>query len=1316
MGKNNRLRNQMPQRRNYRMYKAKKQWITACVTFFMLFGAGALISDNAHAATKNVTNVQEETTNTNSNKNKDKTANADSANTEQQANNQAKTTTTSDQSTANKQADTAQDSSVSSIKVSEQQADSASDTANSNSTSQKKATDSNSDTTTASSQTNSAQSQSQTEKTSTQKTTTKGVDSQNSSDNSTQTTDSQAKQTSANTDTQSTKNNLISDTATTLSATDTSKAAKTDSGSQAGALLTELYSTTPVDTDGSDSDKETPANITKTDTEWLQTVNIVAKSLDTGATQNIQTIIWGFKRTATKNADGTTSYGNWKFYSNLPITTNDNISGIYWDIPIDTTKYPNATISFNQEISNDDGTLAPDGAQMYYDPTGGAVCLTMYQKYTDAVDNMGSGSGEFSTSANTLRYSMINLTDYEYDSADFPKDITDTSYPMPSTVYIQYSNKSTVQYQFVDDDLKGGDAIGPNVGDPITITGEEGETVNTNLTDANIPAGYQMADGYSIPSSVTLNKINPTVQLHLVHKNVSKTYTFVDDDESGKTVSTKTVTGKWGLSTDTGLTIPDGYELASGQTLPTSVTLDKTDNPAVTIRLVHKKQTISNPTTDTTDTDPDTGKTIAEMTDVKRTYSILAKDSSTNATIKKLVNEWTPEFTRAATKDMLTGKYTYGAWTLNSATSNIEQNASGIVHIVPLSNEFDAAIDGYTYTPLSSTTLAQSDVSLGNNGRISTYKDSGDKYWVYLTIYNLSGGTDLAANEAAIGKFTLDELNAALPDTQILTVNYTPQTQNYSYQFVDDDDNGANVGDAITISGKTGDDFTSAEQTALTVPTGYALADGQTLPTAVENETSNAVVKIHLVHATASKKYTFVDDDESGATVSSKTVSGKWGQTIDTGLTVPDGYELASGQTVPTSVTLDKGTNADVTIHLVHKTAQVSSTSDWATYGIASADQVALTKDVTRTIYTTATDYSGGPSADPSRYKTDTQTVSFKRTAIVDEVTKKVIGYVDPTDNTKTLGTDDSSAWQLASSANSWAAYPYVYPDNGYTYMVWEVVNVSDQSAYTNVTTDSNTGEITGLAAETVSATTANQSVNIRLTDHFFNVEVVDQDGNVIGHANTNNTALNGKNKSITAASGVDLSDYYATSVGNTATGTDMPTGFTITLNSDGTYSYTYTGTAAANDAGVYGKTFYIHARKYSTNTVEFEDADNNNQVVATVDMPKGKLNETVSLDSDTLTNAIPANYELASGQTLPTSYTYSSTGSDSPVIVKLAHKAQTITDPTETQQTRQITVKFVNAKTGESMGDLAPDAVLDVYFKRTVTKDLVTGKTSYGE
>ena len=69
-----------------------------------------------------------------------------------------------------------------------------------------------------------------------------------------------------------------------------------------------------------------------------------------------------------------------------------------------------------------------------------------------------------------------------------------------------------------------------------------------------------------------------------------------------------------------------------------------------------------------------------------------------------------------------------------------------------------------------------------------------------------------------------------------------------SYQFVDDDNNGLAVGQPVTLTGKAGD----IVNPHLSVPVGYELTPGQTLPGNYTLKDSNAPVIIHLRHKTGS--------------------------------------------------------------------------------------------------------------------------------------------------------------------------------------------------------------------------------------------------------------------------------------------------------------------------------------------------------------------------------------------------------------------------------------------------------------------------------
>lgn len=56
MGRNNQRRKMIPEQRNFKLYKHKKQWMTACATFLLTFGATAVMNVSASANTDNTSN------------------------------------------------------------------------------------------------------------------------------------------------------------------------------------------------------------------------------------------------------------------------------------------------------------------------------------------------------------------------------------------------------------------------------------------------------------------------------------------------------------------------------------------------------------------------------------------------------------------------------------------------------------------------------------------------------------------------------------------------------------------------------------------------------------------------------------------------------------------------------------------------------------------------------------------------------------------------------------------------------------------------------------------------------------------------------------------------------------------------------------------------------------------------------------------------------------------------------------------------------------------------------------------------------------
>lgn len=119
---------------------------------------------------------------------------------------------------------------------------------------------------------------------------------------------------------------------------------------------------------------------------------------------------------------------------------------------------------------------------------------------------------------------------------------------------------------------------------------------------------------------------------------------------------------------------------------------------------------------------------------------------------------------------------------------------------------------------------------------------NGDKY--LLELHKQSGWTTITND---MGK---PDANGSATYTSLLTESIILiHKASLTYQFVDDNNNGANVGNPVVITGNVN----SVQQVSeLSVPTNYQLAAGQSLPTSVQIPQNNDTLKIHLVHVTQS--------------------------------------------------------------------------------------------------------------------------------------------------------------------------------------------------------------------------------------------------------------------------------------------------------------------------------------------------------------------------------------------------------------------------------------------------------------------------------
>ena len=131
-------------------------------------------------------------------------------------------------------------------------------------------------------------------------------------------------------------------------------------------------------------------------------------------------------------------------------------------------------------------------------------------------------------------------------------------------------------------------------------------------------------------------------------------------------------------------------------------------------------------------------------------------------------------------------------------------------------------------------------------------------------------------------------------------------------------------------------------------------------------------------------KYVFHDDTDNKAVTGGMTVTGQPGSTQSVNLTIPTGYKLAEGETLPTSVTMPTS-DKTITIHLVHETKAVTPGEPGVTPDNPAYQD--LFHKVTRTVIV------NNPVS--GQAEKTAQTVVFGRTGVYDEVTKQFTSFGD---------------------------------------------------------------------------------------------------------------------------------------------------------------------------------------------------------------------------------------------------------------------------------------------------------------------------------
>ncbi|MQB67995.1 hypothetical protein DN438_08010, partial [Lactobacillus reuteri] len=654
-------------------------------------------------------------------------------------------------------------------------------------------------------------------------------------------------------------------------------------------------------------------------------------------------------------------------------------------------------------------------------------------------------------------------------------------------------------------------------------------------------AGYTPSQSELPAEAVISTTEDSSVDITYTAGKQTVTIKFVDDNNGGQPVTSVTKAGQTGETINQlGLTMPIHYELAKGQTLPTSYTFTADKDQAITIHLIHATKTVDGNKPDTILSDVDKKQLIHTVT---RTITDYVPGQ------EPLITKQSATITRRATYDEVTGKLSnFSDWTT-------------------------AELPGYTAKGAAGYTASETDVPA-----------------------------------ETVTSDTKDE---------VISITYTANTQTgkISYQ----DQNGKEI-DSTSLSGKTGETVTVTPQ----IPAGWKIVAGQNIPktvTATADGVPTVVVKIE--HATTKVPHT--DPVKPGA----KTPTGK----------VIDGaHEADLNQTITRTInvkTPDGTMTTTKQVAKLYRDATYDNVTGEATYGKWSTDiWKAFTPDAIPG-YTVETVPMETVTADMSNktvnvaYTADKQTVMIK--FVDDNENGKQVGELIPKQGvTDQTITDFSNVkvpeyYQLAKNSSLPTSYTFTAAkDQTITIYLVHATKTVDGKDPATIPSGVDKNQLIHMVTRTITDNVPGQ-----------NPIITKQTATIARRATYDE--VTSKLSNFSDWTTAELPGYPAKgAAGYTPSQSELPAEAVISTTEDSSVDITYTA----------GK---------QTVTIKFVDDNNGGQPVTSV-TKAGQTGETINQ----LGLTMPIHYELAKGQTLPTSYTFTA-DKDQAITIHLIHATKTV-------------------------------------------------------
>lgn len=492
----------------------------------------------------------------------------------------------------------------------------------------------------------------------------------------------------------------------------------------------------------------------------------------------------------------------------------------------------------------------------------------------------------------------------------------------------------------------------------------------TSNYEGGVPEEDNCSEGYRDP------KIEVTYQAN----NEAVRYSFVDDETNDSEIKHTDFRGVTKQTIPVSLTLPDNYELAKGQTLPTSYQFyadDKGYNKPILIYMVHHRD-------NTTVNDPKAHNTVTrKVTFIEPKYDTQGNLIGTQNDVR--TQSW--NFVRTAIRDAVTGTTQYQAWSTEGKHEFDAIPAPKVIGYTP-----DKTIDQIAMTPgqpeIDETVKytpdrQQIDVVYINPrgkevGRQTLFGHSDEDVVIpyrmpqnYYKYGDLQKSYHFKASDNQNLIVNVDDTYTNLPqDTHTVTRNIqivdpdgTIHTQNQSFTFARNA-----IKDDITgeISyGKWNQDTHYFGQVRVPKIWGYNPSGDIPAITVKPNDTDYS---IRITYKANSHDLGINYVTRGGDVVGRQTITGLTNQTKSINYEAPKGWRISKDQDydLPTSYKFTAVDAPDYDVIVEHA------------YNTVSMDPVTVTRIVTIT----------EPNKEPNTTK---QTVTFTGTKEVDSLTGKTV-------------------------------------------------------------------------------------------------------------------------------------------------------------------------------------------------------------------------------------------------------------------------------------------------------------------------------------